>query len=313
MSSDANPKISVVIPVYNREDLIERAVASVRRQTYQPDEIIVADDGSTDGTAEVIKGLGVTYCHQENAGASEARNLGVRHATCDWIAFLDSDDYWFDDHLERMRDAVIATEGKARFYFSDLIRTEAEGNESHWSRCNMSIDEPYVLSDEGAEWIFLPRMPAMLQASLIDREAYLRMKGLWRPLKIRQDNHIFFKLSLDGPVCAVQGVSTQMTSDDDPENRVFGGAHKPGTKVYETESLLMYKDLIECTPNAPEKYRDEFRRRLKAAHFSMARIDREAGDYAEAARNALQGAVASPKHTAMSLLARVGIGDKANA
>jgi glycosyltransferase involved in cell wall biosynthesis len=94
--------ISVVIPAYNAEKYIARTISSVLAQTTKPDEIIIVDDGSTDNTASEIKKFAdsVTYIHQQNAGASVARNTGIEHAKSDWIAFLDADDQWLPTHLQ---------------------------------------------------------------------------------------------------------------------------------------------------------------------------------------------------------------------
>ncbi len=93
--------ISVIIPAYNAEEYIGRAIDSVLAQTHQPDEIIVVDDGSTDNTAEVIRSYSsrVHYIGQENGGASVARNTGIEAATGQWIAFLDADDEWVPEKL----------------------------------------------------------------------------------------------------------------------------------------------------------------------------------------------------------------------
>jgi glycosyltransferase involved in cell wall biosynthesis len=92
--------ISVVIPAFNAERLIGRAIASVHAQTVRPAEIVVVSDGSTDGTARVARELGARVIVQENRGAGGARNTGVRAALCPWIAFLDADDEWHPDKLE---------------------------------------------------------------------------------------------------------------------------------------------------------------------------------------------------------------------
>ncbi len=93
--------ISVVIPAYNAEQFVARALNSVLAQSRRADEIIVVDDGSTDKTAEKIKDFGdqVRYIYQENAGASVARNRGVEAAGGEWIAFLDADDEWLPEKL----------------------------------------------------------------------------------------------------------------------------------------------------------------------------------------------------------------------
>lgn len=94
-------QISVVIPTYNRYDSLKRALDSVYKQTYQPAEVIVIDDGSDDATAQIIELFpNIKYFYQENSGVSSARNLGIKKATSTWIAFLDSDDEWHKDKLQ---------------------------------------------------------------------------------------------------------------------------------------------------------------------------------------------------------------------
>jgi hypothetical protein len=95
--------ISVVIPTYNRSHTIVDALESVFKQTYPIYEVIVVDDGSTDNTKEVITQYGdsITYFYQENSGPSVARNTGIKHATGELIAFLDSDDVWREDKIAR--------------------------------------------------------------------------------------------------------------------------------------------------------------------------------------------------------------------
>ena len=100
--------ISVVIPAYNSEGHIGRALDSVLAQTFGADEIIVVDDGSTDGTGEVIASYGerVKYIRQENAGPGAARNTGIHAATGNWIAFLDADDEWVSEKLRLQVDIL---------------------------------------------------------------------------------------------------------------------------------------------------------------------------------------------------------------
>jgi glycosyltransferase involved in cell wall biosynthesis len=101
--------VSVIIPVFNAASFLPQAVASIDRQGYHPLEIIVVDDGSTDNTAEVARSLASVsrYLYQENKGPSAARNLGLKQATGEFIAFLDADDQWplgkLDLQLGRLR------------------------------------------------------------------------------------------------------------------------------------------------------------------------------------------------------------------
>jgi hypothetical protein len=92
-----SPLFSVVIPTYNRSSLLERALDSVRRQTFTDYEVIVVDDGSADGTANYLASLGtrIRTIRQQNQGPAAARNAGAKIARGEYLAFLDSDDLWF--------------------------------------------------------------------------------------------------------------------------------------------------------------------------------------------------------------------------
>jgi glycosyltransferase involved in cell wall biosynthesis len=102
------PTVSAIIPTFNRAHFVSIAINSVLAQSRPADEIIVVDDGSTDNTAEVMADFGsrVRYVRQLNSGPSAARNHGMRVASSDYIAFLDSDDIWTTDRLERQVAAI---------------------------------------------------------------------------------------------------------------------------------------------------------------------------------------------------------------
>lgn len=95
--------ISCIVPVFNGEDYIKETLDSIHAQTYRPIQVIVADDGSTDGTVDIVERypLEVVYVRQENGGPASARNLGLSVATGEFVAFLDADDLWHPQKLER--------------------------------------------------------------------------------------------------------------------------------------------------------------------------------------------------------------------
>ena len=101
-----NPLISVIIPVYNCEKYVAEAIESILAQTYPALEVIVVDDGSTDGTGEIVKSFPqVKYLFQDNAGTAAARNRGIRAAKGEYIAFLDADDLWLPEKLAQQISA----------------------------------------------------------------------------------------------------------------------------------------------------------------------------------------------------------------
>ena len=100
-------KVSVIIPIYNRADLLPRAMSSVLNQTFQDFELIIVDDGSTDNTKQVVeefqkKDKRIKYIWQENSGGpAKPRNIGIKDSQGEYIAFLDSDDDWLPEKLEK--------------------------------------------------------------------------------------------------------------------------------------------------------------------------------------------------------------------
>lgn len=106
---DKSPLISVVIPTYNRSAFITLAIDSVMNQTFTNYEIIVVDDGSTDGTKDIVKKYGdrIRYLYQGNSGVSAARNCGIHAAQGEWVAFLDSDDEWLPSYLGKHSELLV--------------------------------------------------------------------------------------------------------------------------------------------------------------------------------------------------------------
>jgi len=112
IDSAPKPKVSIILPTYNRARFLPEAIDSIRAQTFADWELIVVDDGSTDETGEVVRTLAenipqsIRYVHQENRGAYGARNTGLELANGPYVAFFDSDDRWMPHHLERCVSAL---------------------------------------------------------------------------------------------------------------------------------------------------------------------------------------------------------------
>ena len=102
-------KISVIIPTFNRKYVLHRAIESVANQTRPPIEIIVVDDGSTDGTKDWLANSfpSVKYIYQDNKGVSSARNGGIEVSKGSWVSFLDSDDEWMPTKLEEQESYIL--------------------------------------------------------------------------------------------------------------------------------------------------------------------------------------------------------------
>ncbi len=127
-----DPVCSVVIPAYNGERYIEECLHSVLGQTLREIEILVVDDGSADGTREraaaVCEGDERVrlICNEKNLGVAETRNRGVRLARADWVAFLDCDDAWLPDKLEKQ--FALQQNSGARLLYTGAVCVDSEGN-----------------------------------------------------------------------------------------------------------------------------------------------------------------------------------------
>lgn len=127
-------KVSVIIPLYNGECFIQEALDSVFQQTFKDYEVIVVDDGSTDRSADIVQSNTheIKYIYQSNQDVSAARNTGIRESNGEFIAFLDQDDYWFPEKLEKqvsLFDAVESTHlvfcNMLRWYGGEKFRHES--------------------------------------------------------------------------------------------------------------------------------------------------------------------------------------------
>lgn len=155
MNVQMEEKVSVIIPTYNREGTIIRSIQSVINQTWQNFEIIVVDDGSTDHTRQIVEEFAddrIRYIYlEQNGGASHARNTGIRQARCEYIAFLDSDDEWMPEKLEKqMRVMMQASqrEGVGLVYCRMRL---------HWKEKSF-ICPPFSMSKEQLEGNMLAQL-----------------------------------------------------------------------------------------------------------------------------------------------------------
>lgn len=140
----SKPLISVVIPAYNREKTIKKAILSVLSQDYKELEILVVDDGSTDNTSKVVKSINdsrIKYIYQKNEGACAARNNGITKARGQYIAFHDSDDVWHSNKLAKQLPVLF--DKKADIVFCKLNITDGkEKNEKYPAYYDEGIVDP---------------------------------------------------------------------------------------------------------------------------------------------------------------------------
>lgn len=187
--------ISVVIPAYNAESTIEACLKSVFRQTRQPEQIIVVDDGSSDRTTEVASQFDdrVYVVTQANQGSAKARQTGSEHATSTHIAYLDSDDWWLENHLEELNRLAELT--SSDFIFTDLQRAVPGSDEKDYLPRNITFfpwaeaelekkgekvdysSTVYKLNPDAALKFFLRGFPVYPSTMLVSKEAVMASGG----------------------------------------------------------------------------------------------------------------------------------------
>ncbi len=127
---DKKPKVSVVIPTYNRAHTLDRAVKSILDQTFRDFELIIVDDGSTDNTIEVVSSVNdprIRYIrHDSNRGANAARNTGIKAACAEFVAFQDSDDEWMPEKLEKQVGVLEATGHEVAAVYTGFLRLKGD-------------------------------------------------------------------------------------------------------------------------------------------------------------------------------------------
>ncbi len=123
------PFFSVIVPVYNKDRFVKNTINSILAQSFDDFELIIINDGSTDGSEKMICGFEdsrIRYHKTENQGVSAARNFGIEMSSSDYITFLDADDYWYPDFLSEMKNAI--DEFKNHRVFSAAIEIERRGS-----------------------------------------------------------------------------------------------------------------------------------------------------------------------------------------
>jgi glycosyltransferase involved in cell wall biosynthesis len=199
--------VSVVIPAFNARRFIEEALDSVAAQTLLPAEIVVVDDGSADGTADIVEewaartGMPVKLIRQANLGVPVARNRGMAEAGGDWIALLDADDLWLPSHLAVLMQAR-DTHPEAVAVFGDTVHfSQASPDTGPFSR-DKAIAAAEVSSVAGffllSASLFEAILPGLFFAptsTLFSRQAALAIGGFDPGVKYIEDRDFFLRLA----------------------------------------------------------------------------------------------------------------------
>jgi len=182
------PLVSVIIPTYNRAALVAEALASVQAQTFRDYEVVVVDDGGTDGTWEVLSGCREIRVlrHPHRRGVSAARNTGINAARGQWLAFLDSDDLWLPDKLARQM-AYLTT--RPHLCLGQTDET--------WVRRGARVNKP-LSHRKVAGWIFLPSLSRCMvspSAAMVHRRLFQDHGAFDETLPAAEDYDLWLRLT----------------------------------------------------------------------------------------------------------------------
>jgi len=200
-------KVSAIIPTYNRRTRVLRAIDSVLAQTVPVDEIIVVDDGSTDGTVDAIHtqyGSQVTVVRQENGGVSVARTRAVEEARGEWVAFLDSDDVWLPTKMERQWDALATLGNEYRACFTNCnYFGNPELTLTAFEEAGLKTNSAFGEACNPIKYIAGSYLGIYVQSLIVLRSLFNEVNGFDQALGISEDRDLVFKLAFKTKFCFV--------------------------------------------------------------------------------------------------------------
>ncbi|WP_449473037.1 glycosyltransferase family 2 protein [Sphingobium chungangianum] len=254
--SDAAPFFSVVIPLYNRADIVGDTIRSVQAQDWQDFEIVVIDDGSRDNPAPVIEAIGdprVRYIRQDNAGGGAARNHGIKAARGRYIAFLDSDDLFLPGKLSIMAQALKDDDGRTVLYSRMKVD---RGVDRYWIRPDRGIRD----GEDVGEYLFCANQ--FMQTSTMVVPSDMARKVLFDPaLKKGQDLDFCVRL---------QGAEARFKMIDEPLT-VWLDATEDGRTSYVRGYETSLDWLDRCGHMLTDRARRGYRATVLAYHMAPVR------------------------------------------
>ncbi|MEJ5313047.1 MULTISPECIES: glycosyltransferase [Anaerolinea] len=271
------PEVTVVLPTFNRADMILDAIRSVQAQTFQDWEIVVVDDGSTDNTKEIIQALEdprIRYLYQENKGLPGARNTGIRNARAELIAFLDSDDAFLPEKLAWQVQRM-ATQPDLGLVAGDVFFTDAHLKPLFEARAWES-HPTLTLSD----WVL--GCPIIVSATMV-RRVWLEKAGYFdETMRYVEDWDLWLRLSYLG--CPMEWLSKPVTL-----YRIHGQNMAKHAALMKQGMLRMF-DKFFSIPNLPSEILDLKDQAYAHAYLNGAARAFSAGDSIEG-KNSLQNAL----------------------
>ena len=273
--------VSIVIPTYNRSAFVAKAVDSVLRQTFTDYELIVVDDGSTDGTKYNLDKYGdrILYIYQNNSGVSAARNAGITIARGQWLAFLDSDDEWKPDYLARQIEHVNAIAGlclqAANCFFT---YNNVGGRQTYFEENGaMAVFEgtDYVLIQEPFAFL-VSHQPWQVGSIIVRRDAAIKAGLFDTDFNFSEDLDFLARVSFQGPLGLIKDELVDIYSRDETAERLTYQAKKDPIGVKESDDRIYQKLKLNCKLGYRE--RKALNRVMSANRRAIGNLILEAGN-----------------------------------
>jgi glycosyltransferase involved in cell wall biosynthesis len=285
-----NPKVSVIIPTYNRSVEVRNAIESVLCQTFTDFEVVVVDDGSSDDTGKILRetyGDRIRYYFQTNQGLSAALNKGLAEARGEWVAFLDSDDLWEKEKLEWQFKALEqfsprcgACYTDTRFFNYPETRTMfqlAEEHDRHEGTMGVSTNVlKLVVSPGGAGMV-------VCICSVLARADLVRKAGEFdRNLRFGMDSDFLFRLARLTGICYVNRPLILVDRSPGESRHVGVSAEWNKLEFVLRQTQIRFEKFQRQSEGLPTKMRKLILAGLGAVHSGLANCHLEAGEYGKA-------------------------------
>lgn len=248
--------ISIVIPLYNKEQSIERTVRSVLDQTYRDFELIIVNDGSTDRSLGVVERLldedsRIRIVSQHNAGVSAARNTGIKEATCEYVALIDGDDIWDENCLRELvkMSEDFSDAGMWGVNYADIINGEVRPyNQGLPLEYRGYVHNYFATAHGDIFWT----------SALMMRKEVLCKVGIFdERVRYSEDMDLWYRIILNAPVCFYNHVYSFYNKD--AENRAEQDVHK-------------HYNIYQCWDYYIDKYAEDFKLHPDFARFVGMRV-----------------------------------------
>lgn len=249
------PRVSVIIPTYNRADYVCEAIDSVLAQTFQDIEVIIVDDGSTDRTQEVLEAYEdrIRVYRQDNAGVSAARNKGIELAYGDWIAFLDSDDRWLPEKLQRQMAFIAAhPDVVGHTVNSKFVNLPDEKADNSFANCGFFPEKEEDVLTRPFLTQLVHSSVAMPPAFMCRKEAAVRAGLFDTRLSISEDYDFLCRMAAQGPWGYCRRELIEVLRREETMSHLSNSRLSDSVRSYTALKYVYHKFLKELSLTAEE-------------------------------------------------------------